>query len=300
MSPTEEGFARAGDLELCWQRFGDPEAPPMLLIMGIGSQMLLWPDGFCEVLAARGFAVIRFDNRDCGRSTTFDGAAGPSISQALAGHTDGAVYTLSDMAADATGLLDALGIDRAHVVGASLGGMVAQMVAIEHPARVCSLASIMSTTGDPAVGRPTPTGLEALTTRPPADRAGYIETTVRLRGMIGSPGFPPDDDYARDLAARCFDRGFHPEGTLRQAVAMVATGDRTERLRALDVPTVVIHGEEDNLIDVSGGRATAAAVPGARLVVIPGMGHDLPKGVWGTIADALVSNTERVAATVEA
>ena len=299
MTPSEERFARVGDVELCWQRFGDDSDPPLLLIMGLGAQMILWPEGFCELLAERGFGVIRFDNRDCGRSTVLDGAASPSISEALAGNTADAPYTLSDMAADTGGLLDALGIGRAHVVGSSLGGMVAQTLAIEHPERVLTLASVMSTTGDPEVGRPTPVGMEALTTKAPADREGYIEATVRARELIGSPGFPRDEAYRRELAARAFDRGYHPDGTLRQVVAIVASGDRTSRLRELDVPTVVIHGEDDVLIDVSGGRATAAAIPGARLVLIPGMGHDLPPGVWETIADAIVANTERATARVE-
>lgn len=293
MSPTAETVVRVGDLDLCWQRFGDPEAPPMLLIMGLGSQMILWPDGFCELLADRGFGVIRFDNRDAGRSTVLDDAGSPSISQALAGDVASARYTLSDMAGDAAGLLEALEIERAHVVGASLGGMVAQTLAIEQPERVLTLASIMSSTGDPAVGRPTPVGMEALTSKAPTDREGYIESTVRARAMIGSPGFPRDEEDARDIAARMYERGYHPDGTLRQAVAIVASGDRTARLRELDVPTVVIHGEDDVLIGVTGGQATAAAIPGAHLVLIPGMGHDLPAGVWETIADAVVANVER-------
>ncbi len=299
MSPTAESFARVGEIELCWQRFGDADAPPLLLIMGLGAQMILWPDGFCELLAERGFGVIRFDNRDAGRSTVLDGADSPTISEALAGDTARARYTLSEMAADSAGLLDALGIERAHVVGSSLGGMVAQTLALEHRDRVLSLASVMSTTGDPEVGRPTPAGMEALTTKAPTDREGYIEATVRARGLLGSPGFPQDDTYRRELAGRTYDRGYHPDGTVRQVVAIVASGDRTPRLRELDVPTVVIHGEDDVLIDVSGGHATAAAIPGARLVLIPGLGHDLPPGVWETIADAVVANTERATARVE-
>lgn len=293
---TEERFAQVGEVELCWQQFGRDEDPPLLLIMGLGAQMLLWPDGFCEGLAERGFRVIRFDNRDCGRSTILDSLGRPSIRAALGGQIPPGMYTLSDMAGDAVGLLDELGIERAHVVGSSLGGMIAQTVAIEHPERVLSLASIMSTTGDPQVGKPTPEGLEALTTPPPRDRDGYIETTVRLRRMIGSPAFPQDDEYARALAARCFDRGYHPDGTLRHTVAIIASGDRTPMLRELDVPTVVIHGAEDNLIDVSGGHATAAAIPGAELLVIEGMGHDLPAGVWDRMADAIVANSENAAA----
>ena len=290
MSPSAESFAQVGEIELCWQRFGEPDAPPLLMIMGLGAQMILWPDGLCQLLADRGFGVIRFDNRDAGRSTVLTDAGAPSISQALAGEVGQAPYTLSDMAADAAGLLDALGIEQAHVLGSSLGGMVAQTLAIERPERVLSLASLMSTTGDREVGQPTPAGLEALTTAPPTDRAGYIEATVRARAMIGSPGFPRDEERARDLAGRMYDRGYHPDGTMRQVVAILASGDRTPLLRELDVPTVVIHGEDDALIGVSGGHATAAAIPGSRLVLIPGLGHDLPAGSWETIADAVVAN----------
>jgi pimeloyl-ACP methyl ester carboxylesterase len=171
--------------------------------------------------------------------------------------------------------------------------MVAQTVAIEHPERVLSLASIMSTTGDPEVGKPTAEGLEALTTTPPADREGYIESIVWARGLIGSPGFPRDEEWARANAALCFDRGYHPEGTVRQAVAIIASGDRTPRLRALRVPTVVIHGEADPLIGISGGRATAGAIEDSRLVVIEGLGHDLPAGAWELVADAITTNATR-------
>jgi pimeloyl-ACP methyl ester carboxylesterase len=293
MTPTEESLVQVGDIELCWQRFGDEEAPALLMIMGLGSQMILWPDGFCEALADRGFGVIRFDNRDAGRSTIVADGGTPSISAALAGDLAAAPYSLSDMAADSVGLLDALGLEHAHVVGASLGGMVAQTLAIEYPHRVLSLASIMSTTGDPEVGKPTVAGMQALTTTPPPDREGYLEAIVRARGLIASPGFPRDEEYARDVAERTFDRGYHPDGTLRQIVAIIASGNRTPRLRELTLPTVVIHGEDDPLIGVSGGRATAGAIADARLVLIPGMGHDLPTQVWDRIADAIAENATR-------
>ncbi len=231
--------------------------------MGFGAQMILWPDGFCEELARGGSAW-------CGLTIAIAGARRSSTTPALRrfgrpldGDLASVPYTLSDMAGDAAGVLDALGIDSAHVVGASLGGMVAQMLAIERAERVRSLASVMSTTGDPAVGRPTPAALEVLITRPPADRAGYIESTVRARKVIGSPRFPISDEYARENAALGFDRAIHPDGTTRQAVAMITTGDRTERLAGLSVPTVVIHGADDPLITVSGGEATAAAIPAA-------------------------------------
>ena len=293
MTPTEERFAPIGEVELCWQQFGEDSNPALVMIMGLGAQMVLWPDGLCELLAGRGFRVIRFDNRDSGRSTVFDGARTPSVSAALRGEVGEVPYTLSDMAADTVGLLDHLGLEHVHLAGSSLGGMVAQTVAIEHPERVLSLASIMSTTGDPDVGKPTAEGLEALTTTPPADREGYIESTVWARGLIGSPGFPRDVEWARENAALSFDRGYHPDGTLRQAVAIIASGDRTPRLRGLRVPTVVIHGDEDPLIGISGGRSTAGAIEDSRLVVIEGLGHDLPAGAWEPVADAITANATR-------
>jgi len=293
MSAGPECLAQVGDVEICWQRFGDADDPPMMLIMGIGGQMILWPDGLCEELATRGFGVVRFDNRDSGRSSVLESAGLPSIESALAGELNHPPYTLSDMAGDTAGLMDALGIKAAHVVGASMGGMIAQVLAIEQPRRVLSLASVMSTTGDPAVGLPTPAALEALITRPPSNRDGYVEATLWARAVIGSPGFPRDENVARANAAMAFERGVHPDGTTRQAVAMISTGDRTERLHELDLPTVVIHGADDPLITLSGGKATAAAIPNADLVVIDGMGHDFPPGVWARVADAIEANTRR-------
>jgi pimeloyl-ACP methyl ester carboxylesterase len=293
MTPSEERFAPVGDVELCWQQFGDDSDLALMMIMGLGAQMVLWPDGLCELLAERGFRVIRFDNRDSGRSTVHHDAPTPSISEALRGDIGDVPYTLSDMAADAVGLLDHLGLEHAHIAGSSLGGMVAQTVAIEHRARVLSLASIMSTTGAPEVGKPTQEGLEALTTVAPTDRDGYIESTVRARGLLAGPAFPLDVELARENAALCFDRGYHPDGTLRQAVAIIASGDRTPRLRELRVPTVVIHGDADPLIGISGGRATAGAIEDSRLVVIEGLGHDLPSGTWKQVADGITANATR-------
>ena len=290
---SEERFARVGEIELCWQQFGEDGDPPLLMIMGLGAQMILWPDELCEMLAAEGFRVIRFDNRDAGRSTILAEAPTGTVPRALAGEIEPGSYLLSDMAADAAGLLDALGIEAAHVVGSSLGGMIAQTLAFEHPGRVLSLASIMSTTGDPAVGHASQAGIEALTTVPPQDRAGYVETLVGARRKIGSPGFPFDEERTRRIAALGFDRGIHPKGTVRQTIAIIGSGDRSERLAEIDVPTVVIHGEDDPLIGVSGGRATAAAIPGSRLVVIPGMGHDLPAGVWDEVAREIAENARR-------
>ena len=290
---SQERFAQVGELRLCWQDFGREDAPPMLLIQGLGAQMILWPEELCEMLAAAGFRVIRFDNRDAGRSTILADAPTGTVPRALAGEIDPGSYTLSEMAGDAAGLMDALGIEAAHIVGASLGGMIAQTLAIEHPSRVLSLASIMSTTGERSVGQPTQAGLEALTMVPPADREGYVDALVDARRKIGSPGFPFDEDRMRRIAGLGFDRGHHPKGTVRQTIAIIASGDRTERLAEIQVPTVVIHGEDDPLIGVSGGRATAAAIPGAKLVTIPGMGHDFPADVWERVAEEVVANARR-------
>ena len=291
---SEERFAQVGELEICWQQFGDDADPPLLMIMGLGAQMILWPDELCEMIAAQGFRVIRFDNRDSGRSTVLADAPTGTIPRALAGEIEPGSYSLSEMAGDAAGLLDALGIEAAHVVGSSLGGMVAQTLAIEHPDRVLSLASIMSTTGDRAVGHASPAGIEALTSVPPPERNGFVESLVAARRKIGSPGFPFDEDRARKTAELGFGRGFHPKGTVRQTIAIILSGDRTRHLREIGVPTVVIHGEDDPLIGVSGGRATAEAIPGSKLVVIEGMGHDLPAGVWERVSDAIVENARRV------
>jgi pimeloyl-ACP methyl ester carboxylesterase len=288
---SEERIAKVGEIELCYQSFGDPGRKPMLLIMGLGSQMILWPDGLCRMLAERGFLVIRFDNRDVGRSTKLSGT--PSLTAAVSGQGHDAPYTLDDMAADAAGLLGELGIEAAHVAGASQGGMIAQTLAIRHPERVISMASIMSTTGDRRVGQAHPEAIPALMTRLPHDRESYVSVFAQLRKAIGSPGFEVDEGHLRRLAERCYERGYFPEGTLRQLVAVVASGDRTDELRRLRVPTVVIHGEADPLIDVSGGRATAEAIPDAELLLIDGMGHDLPPGTWQAIVDAVVANTER-------
>jgi pimeloyl-ACP methyl ester carboxylesterase len=288
--------ARVGAIEIAYETFGAPGDPPLLLIMGLGTQMLGWPDDFCRLLAAHGLYVIRFDNRDIGLSTHLHDAPAPDVMAAVAGDTRSASYTLTDMAADAAGLLDALALTSAHVAGASLGGMVAQTLAIEHPRRVRSLTSIMSTTGDRRVGAPTQAGAAALMAPPARDRDSAIERALSSARAIGSPGFPLDEEAVRDRASRSFDRAFDPPGVARQLVAVLASPDRTPQLQRLTVPTLVIHGAEDALIDVSGGRATAAAIPGAELVIIEGMGHDLPRAVWpqlaGHIGD-LIAGVER-------
>jgi pimeloyl-ACP methyl ester carboxylesterase len=287
-----EMTAQVGEIEIVYETFGDPGDPTMLMIMGLGVQMIGWDAELCGRIAERGFHVVRFDNRDVGRTTK---VAGPSanVMAAFAGDLSSAAYRLTDMAGDAIGLLDVLGSERAHLVGASLGGMIAQTIAIEHPERVLSLTSMMSTTGDRSVGQPHPEAIPALLTRPPGDREGYAEAAVRLFAVIGSKRVPGQDERVRERARASFDRGYFPEGTGRQLVAIIASGDRTAALRKLDLATLVIHGTADPLIDVSGGRATAAAIPGATLELIEGMGHDLPVPLWSRLVDLIVANAER-------
>jgi pimeloyl-ACP methyl ester carboxylesterase len=284
---------RVGDLDVAHETFGDPADPPVLLVMGLATQMLAWPDEFCADIASRGHHVIRFDNRDVGLSTHLDGAPPPDLAAALAGDTSSASYTLADMAADTVGLLDALGIDSTHLVGASMGGMIAQTVAIEHPGRVRSLTSIMSTTGDRAVGAATREAVQVLLAPAARTREEAIERTVETMRVIGSPGYDRDEAWIRDRAGRAYDRAHDPHGVLRQLLAIAASPDRTPALARIRVPTLVIHGADDPLIDVSGGRATAAAIPGAELVVIEGMGHDLPRALWPRIAGLIAGVVER-------
>jgi pimeloyl-ACP methyl ester carboxylesterase len=272
-------------IDIAYQRLGDPDAPVVLLIMGIAAQSIAWPDAFCHVLVGRGLQVIRFDNRDVGLSTHLSEAPPPLLPAALAGDLSSASYTLSDMAADAVGLLDALGFGKAHVVGASMGGAIAQTMAIEHPDRVRSLTSMMSTTGNMSVGQPSPDVLREVFGGPPAvTRDEVIQRTLRAFRAVGSPGYPTDENEVAARAGRAYDRSYDPIGVARQAIASVASGDRTERLRHLEVPTLVIHGLADRMCDVSGGRATAEAIPGAELLLIEGMGHDLPRGLQPQLA----------------
>jgi pimeloyl-ACP methyl ester carboxylesterase len=291
-----ESTAAVNGVEIAYETFGDPADPTMLLIMGLGVQMLGWDEELCRMLAGRGYQVVRFDNRDVGHSTKVEGGPRPDVMAAVAGDARSASYRLEDMAGDCVGLLDELGVERAHLVGASQGGMIAQTVAIRHPERAVSLISIMSTTGDRMVGQPHPEAIPALLTRPPADRDGFIHFVVGAWNVIGSPGFEVDEEALRARAGASYDRGIFPEGTARQLVAILASGDRTEALRRLDVPTTVIHGTDDILIDVSGGRATAAAIPGARLELIEGMGHDLPAALWPRFVDLIAENAERARA----
>ena len=288
-----EETCTVGDVELCYERFGDPDDPALLLVMGLGTQMLGWDEEFCATLAERGFHVVRFDNRDIGRSTKLSHLPPPTLRQIVLRDRRAAGYSLADMADDAIGLLDHLGIERAHVAGASMGGMIAQRIAIRHPARVLSLVSIMSNTGARLSGRPAVRVLPIFLKRAPRSRDGYIEHTVKLFEAIGSPGFERDETHFRTMLGRAYDRGIDPAGSGRQLAAILADGDRAPQLRELDVPALVIHGTADPLIHPSGGRATAKAIPGARLLLIEGMGHDLPRAAWPRIIDAIADNAAR-------
>jgi pimeloyl-ACP methyl ester carboxylesterase len=282
-----ERFATAGSIELCYETFGPQDAPAVLLVMGWGSQMILWEEPFCAALAARGLRVVRFDNRDTGRSTIMRDARVPTLREVLWRDRRAAAYSLDDMAADAVGLLDALAIGRAHVVGASMGGMIAQLLAINHGPRVATLTSVMSHTGRPWIGLPHPRTLPLVFRRARADREGYVEDFLATMRAIGSRTNPPSEEALRELGGRAFDRGYHPAGTARQFAAIQTAWDRTRQLARLRLPALVIHGREDRLIQPGGGRATARAIPGARLLMLDGMGHDLPRSHWPTFVEEI-------------
>jgi len=291
-----EAMAQVGQLQLCYETFGDPAAPPMLLVMGLGTPMIGWPDGFCAALADRGFHVVRYDNRDVGLSTHLREIRPPSIRRLLRRDRTAAAYDLGDMAADGIGLLDALGLPAAHVVGASMGGMIAQLMAARHPDRVASLASVMSNTGHRWRGMPGVRVYPMFLRRPARDRAAAIDSAIETFRLIGSPGFPFDEAELRSIAERSYDRGHDPAGSARQLAAILATGDRGAELRRITVPTVVVHGTKDRMVTPSGARATARLIPGSELVWIEGMGHDLPRDAWPRIVDAIVRNAARAAA----
>jgi pimeloyl-ACP methyl ester carboxylesterase len=285
-SMAEEFLDVGRDVTLCYETFGDPEDPPILLIMGLATQMIAWNEDFCTELAERGFYVVRFDNRDIGRSTHFDFRP-PTVRQMLTRRLGPQQYTLSDMAEDTAVLLRELDIAPAHVLGASMGGMIGQVLAAEHPEVVRSLTSIMSTTGSRRHGQPAFSVYRYLLRPPPRDRDGYIQRSAEIFGLVGSTGFDRDEQYIRERAGRSFDRGFDVRAGGRQLGAIIASGDRTKLLGRIKAPTLVIHGTVDKMIRPSGGRATAKAIPGARLMMIEGMGHDLPRAVWPQILDAI-------------
>jgi pimeloyl-ACP methyl ester carboxylesterase len=288
-----EQSCRVGDVDIAYETFGDPADPALLLVMGLGTQMLGWHEDFCGEIASRGFHVIRYDNRDVGRSTPMKDLPVPSIRQLVLRSKKAAGYTLEDMAADGVGLLGELGIERAHIVGASMGGMIAQTLVARFPDRALSLASLMSNAGARFSGQPRPSMYPVLLATPPKDRDAYVEHTVKVFRKIGSPGFERDEDELRSTAGRAYDRGRNPAGSARQLAAIIHSGDRTPLLKQIRVPTVVIHGTKDPLVGPSGGRATARAIPGARLVTIEGMGHDLPRTAWPQIIGPITENAAR-------
>jgi pimeloyl-ACP methyl ester carboxylesterase len=285
-----EQFCDVGrGITLCYETFGDPADPPVLLVMGLATQMIAWHEEFCEQLAERGFYVVRFDNRDIGRSTHLDFSP-PSFREMVRRRVRPEQYSLSDMAEDAAGLIRELELDPAHLVGASMGGMIAQVLAAEHPELTRSLTSIMSTTGSRRHGQPALPVYKYLLRPPPRDREGYIERAAQVFGLVGSTGFPRDESYIRERAGRSYDRGYDVRAGGRQLGAIVASADRTKQLSTITAPTLVIHGTVDKMIKPSGGRATARAIPGARLMMIEGMGHDLPRGVWPRLLDAIADH----------
>ncbi|TQC42560.1 alpha/beta fold hydrolase [Rhodococcus sp. WS4] len=279
-----------GELELAYETFGDADNPPLLVISGLATQMLGWDEQFCDQLADHGFQVIRFDNRDIGLSTHLHEGGVPNVMALLRGQDAPAPpYTLVDMADDTAGLLDALGLESAHIVGASMGGMIAQQLAIRHPRRIRSLTSIMSTPSR-QVGQARPEAQAALFLPPPTDPDTAAERALKVYRVIGSPGYPLDEHRVADIARRAFARGHDPAGVARQYAAIAVSPDRTPGLRELMVPTLVIHGEDDPLVQVDGGLATADAVPGALLVVVAGMGHNLPRQLWSQLIGEIAAH----------
>ena len=289
---------RANDIDIEYETFGSESDRPLLLTMGLGAQMVLWDESFCEALADRGHYVIRYDNRDVGLSTKFEEAGEPNLLQLILSPADAPAlaYTLDDMADDAAGLLEALGIASAHVCGASMGGMIVQTLALRHRDRVRSMTSIMSTTGNPELPPGDPAVTARLAQEPAASREEAIARTVETFKIIGSPGFPFDEAGVRDKAARSYDRCFLPSGQMRQMAAILRQPNRVPALRGLDLPSLVIHGAADPLVPVTGGRDTANAIPGAELLEIEGMGHDLPAAVHGQIVDRICKLIERAEA----
>lgn len=278
--------AAVGPLEIAYETFGDRADPPVLLVMGLGAQLIAWHDEFVAQLAGRGHFVVRYDNRDVGESTHLHDARQPDVAAAMGGDFSSAAYLLSDMAGDAAGLLDALDLDSAHVIGASMGGMIVQQFAIDHPQRTRSLTSIMSTP-DPSVSPPTEAAMGALLRPPASSRQEVVDSAPEMWRLIGSPDFAHDIPWIQTIAGRGYDRGYDPTGVMRQLLAIQASPDRRPGLAELGVPTLVIHGEDDPLVPLPGGQATADAVPDAKLVTFAGMGHDLPQELWPAILDEI-------------
>jgi len=291
--PGTPAAATVGAIDLCYVLDGDPAGAVLVLVNGLDGQLVDWDDGLLKALWSFGFTTLRFDNRDAGLSSSGDERFGFDRRVLEPGHRPEVAYTLADMADDLVGLLDVLGVARAHLLGVSMGGMIVQTVAIRHPGRVLSLCSVMSTTGAPGVGQPTAEALAVLTTPAPSDRDARVAWEMGNHRVIGSPGFPADPAWLRARAERRVDRAVRPAGTARQMMAIVVAEDRTAALGRVTVPTLVVHGTDDPLVDPSGGRATAAAVPGAELVLVPGMGHDLPAAIGPWLAARVAANAAR-------
>jgi pimeloyl-ACP methyl ester carboxylesterase len=290
---SEERLAPANGIELAYQEVGDPDGEPLVLVMGLATQMIAWDEEFCALLAERGFRVIRFDNRDVGHSTRLDAAGVPGRLDLFLGRRERAAYLLSDMATDTVGLMDHLGIESANVVGISMGGMIGQTLAIEHRERVRSLVSMHSTTGSRRVGTPTLKVFALMLAEAPRHRDAFVERIAKTYELIGSPAYARDEERLKRVAEASWDRGHSPRGVLRQMHAITASGDRTAALRRLDLPVTVIHGDRDTLIRPSGGRATARAIPGARLRIFEGLGHDLPRELWPVFAEEIAATAAR-------
>ncbi len=292
LSVSDEQMAHLpGGIELCFQTFGEPRDPALLLIMGLGGPMTWWDTALCEQFARAGYFVIRYDNRDSGRSTKLNQrVTTPTVVRAFVGLKVAVAYTISDLADDAMALLDHLDLRAAHLVGVSMGGMIAQTAAVEHPGRVLSLASIMSSTGQRRTGWQHPKLFRSLLTDRTSSREAYVEGTVKYGPLIGSPSFPESAQAARARAEVTWDRGLDRAGTYRQMMAVLTQPDRTVGLHGITIPTLVMHGTADPLVHRSGGQATAAAVLGSQFVTVPGMGHDLPPALWDLIVSAVDTN----------
>jgi len=286
------GTVQTNGVEIAYETFGPDSGRPLLLVMGLATQMLAWHEELCQLLVDRGFYVVRFDNRDVGLSTHLHDAPPADVMAAFGGDTSSASYALEDLADDTVGLLDGLGLPTAHVVGASMGGMIAQTVAIRHQDRVRSLTSIMSTPS-PSIGAPTPEAVGVLLAAPATNREEAVQRAVDTYRVIGSPDYPLDVEWLSGIAGTSYDRGFDPAGVSRQLLAIHASGDRTAALAGVTVPTLVVHGDRDPLVQVEGGHATAAAVPGAELLILPGMGHNFPRELWPTVVDAIAGVADR-------
>ena len=287
---------KANNIEIEYDTFGDPSGKPLLLVMGLGSQMISWVPEFCELFVQKGFYVIRFDNRDVGLSTKFDDAGVPNVMQVVNKARNrekiDSPYTLEDMADDAIGLLDALNIEKAHVCGASMGSMIAQVIAYRHPSRVLSLVSIMGSTGNPEFSEPKPEAMQVLVVPMPSKRERYLKESVkRWRILWGS--YPYDEELRKELAEQAYDRSFYPDGQTRQLVAILANGDRREKLKNIKAPTLVIHGKEDPLVPMEGGIDTSKNIPGSELLLIDKMGHSLPPEVWTQVVNAIAENASK-------